>query len=323
MAENIQRYSRGATNPFTVVTTTDETYSANYGDLVIIEGGVVELPEPQQDEIIGVRNTGQYVKLQSVSGLIQSEENRAVSSGVEETVYLVSDGVNWYTISDQSLVTGAIPDSEGNHEWLLDEGEGTTGVDRVGNADLTLSITQWLDEGVGGHAIDLNGTSDHATASQADLTESGDSGAIMVIYLVKDDFSDRAAFWDVDDDDRNYLYGAGDDLDVGLAETATDTGHGLGTGDLNINEWNGVCLSWDTGDYDLFLYDYPNETFKSGSGTYSGSVSINGDFDIGRRGDGDNDRHLEAGVDFPRWFDGPLSSSDAQAKFEELSSFYA
>jgi len=218
----------------------------------------------------------------------------------------------------------AIPDAEGLHEWLLDEGSGTTAADRVADADLSLSGPSWESGiGVGDYVLDFDGSDDEGVADSADLSNWGDTGAVMLQFYPRDFANRQSLFRHQTGDDRLYCFlrpdATDDAIDFGLAESLVD-GHGLTTNDLNPNAWNGLILSWDTGDYDAFVYDYPNESFLSGSGTYSGSLSQVGDLYIGS--EGPNERHTDAKIDFPRLFDSPLDSTEAQNKFEELARFY-
>ena len=147
-------------NPFTVVHTTDEPYSASNKELVITEGGEVVLPEPTPNGIIAVRDFDQRPTLTPASGTIQGFDNRRLD--VADTVFFVSDGADWYTISDRQNLTRVIPDSAVLRQpW--DEGSGLTAQDVIGDNDGTLSEPDWITnsdfEGGVGLSFDGNGDS--------------------------------------------------------------------------------------------------------------------------------------------------------------------
>lgn len=232
------------------------------------------------------------------------------------------------TIADQSAGTvtvepaPAIPDSEGLHEWLLDDGSGTTAADRVGNADLSLSGPSWVSGvGVGDYVLDWDGADDSATAADADLNEWGDTGSILFPTLLRDDTSGQAIAWQ-GGVPRLYLglniQSAGG-ITVGLADT-TSQAHGFTTSDINLDSWQGWGLTWDSGSYGLHIYDFPSETMVSGTGTYSGTVSQAADMNFGS--DEVGGRNADMQGDFPRIYDAALSQSGVKSRFDEIARFY-
>jgi hypothetical protein len=95
---------------FNVVRTTTD-YTASNEEIVIADGGVtVTLPSPSQGATVIVKQLGSSVFLQTPSGTIVNQNNKAKYAGADG-LYLISDGTNWYTRSDLQDVLPAIPDS--------------------------------------------------------------------------------------------------------------------------------------------------------------------------------------------------------------------
>ena len=228
----------------------------------------------------------------------------------------MSDFTTWRSLVDGEEI-GVIPDLEGLHEWLFDEGQGGTAQDRVGDADFDLTSIGWESGvGVGDYVIDFGGDG-HMTVADHDLDDWGDSGGVIMQIYPRDE-SDFDTFYHQTNDDRVYMTydGGDDDWIIGIGDIAGDT---FGLGAVNWNEWNGIALFWDNGDFDAYHYDFATESMTSVSDTYGGTVVQNGDFTIGSEPQGANP---DMNGDFPRIYDSYLSSPGVKDRFESLIKFY-
>jgi hypothetical protein len=95
---------------FSVVRTTTD-YTASNEEIVIADENVtVTLPTPSQGATLIVKQLGSSVFLQTPSGVIVDQNDKARYAGADG-LYLVSDGTDWYTRSDVQDVLPPIPDS--------------------------------------------------------------------------------------------------------------------------------------------------------------------------------------------------------------------
>lgn len=131
----LQRYERSEDNPFTVVYASS-SYTADYSELVIADGAEVTLPSPKADQIVAIRDTGQQPTIRTPSGSVSTHNQARVSS--QQTVYFVSDGNDWYTISDQQFVGVGLP-SSAVRQWPLTERQNGTIVERLANDNGSIS----------------------------------------------------------------------------------------------------------------------------------------------------------------------------------------
>ena len=100
----------GDANRFTTVETSQAEYNASVGEFVKSTGQEVVLPEPTENGIVVVRNVGPQLRVSAVSGLVHTDSDfRRLDN--KEPVYLVSDGVNWYSLSGTDGFLPAIPDN--------------------------------------------------------------------------------------------------------------------------------------------------------------------------------------------------------------------
>lgn len=167
-----QIFNSSDPNPLDIVQTSADRYLASNNELVITSATSVELPYPQANAVVGVRDFGQQPKLTTPSGTIQGYTDRVIQA--QDTVYLVSDGTDWYTVSDQSYLGADIPDSVGDqNEWLFSEGSGTTVADTVGSLDANFASLTWdTSFGYDGAYADLDGgdEADLGAGSQSALS---------------------------------------------------------------------------------------------------------------------------------------------------------
>lgn len=218
-----------------------------------------------------------------------------------------------------------VPTAEGIHEWLMDEGTGTTAADRVASADLTLTNTNWVSGvGVNDYVIGLNGTDAETMAAAADLNDWTDSGGFMMQFYPRDtSTADQRLVWHYPDGDNNRLFArlftSPTEIEIGMAASNNLTDHGVSDSAINGNAWNGIGFFWDSGSYDFHIYDYSTGSITTGSGTYSGTMAQSGDLYLGS-GNGAN--FTDARVDFPRVFDSYYTPTEAESKFDEISGFY-
>lgn len=98
---------------FNVVETDVAEYTASNGEFIKSSGDKVSLPSPEQDAVVAVRDTGQRLTLETPAGLIIDNSEKAVRSS--ETIYLVSDGQDWFSVDGRELLGGVIPDSGDLH----------------------------------------------------------------------------------------------------------------------------------------------------------------------------------------------------------------
>jgi hypothetical protein len=162
-----QIFNTSDPNPLDVVQTATSGYAASNNELVITNADSVELPAPQQNGVVAVRDFGQQPKLTTPSGTIQGYTDRYVKA--EDTVYLVSDGTDWYTVSDQSYLGDGIPDSGDlyarydSREINLSDGDTISSWQDLQNS-LNLSATgdpvYRSDIGLGIPGVELDGADD-------------------------------------------------------------------------------------------------------------------------------------------------------------------
>ena len=227
------------------------------------------------------------------------------------------------SLRNVSVGIGAIPDAEGLHEWLMDEGEGTTAADRVGAGDLSLSDVEWgTGTGVGDTYLDFDGSGDNmAKAEQSDLSDWGDGGT-MIVQFEANDTGEEAVIWNhQSNDDRFYCWLRFDEnsIQFGLANDFIETN--IEAAALDFDGWNGIAVVWDEGDWNAYLYHFDDEEIvESDSGTYSGSVGLNTDLTFGTDESGRTD--FTGGIDFPRLLDDPKTESGVKDRFDELVLFY-
>jgi len=185
------------------------------------------------------------------------------------------------TSLSKTVSISEIPDSAVHH-WLYSEGSGQTIGDAIGTADATLIGGTWdetTDHWWDNWAVGLDGVDDGVVADAADLTDPGDTGTVLITIRIRGIGSPEYIYNHQTNDDRLYcnLEDSGGTLRFGFAETVEQT-------TLNVDEDATYRLAarWDTGNYDVFL----NDDAQTDNGTYTGSVAINGDFEMGqRRGD--------------------------------------
>jgi len=121
----------------------DGSYSADYSQHIVSDGGNITLPEPSKDEVVMVSNfDSTSTTIDSVSGNIEFETSRTIDG--TEPVIFVSDGNNWWNVSGFSSLTPSIPDSEDLHaryDWAEEDGSLPVS-DQTGNNNDCVSATR-------------------------------------------------------------------------------------------------------------------------------------------------------------------------------------
>lgn len=87
------------TNPFTPVTSvgSDDEYTPSHGEHVIVsDGGIVILPEPQQNDIVAISADGPDSDIQIQPETGQIEGSSSLLGTPDDRLILLSDGEDWY-----------------------------------------------------------------------------------------------------------------------------------------------------------------------------------------------------------------------------------
>ena len=163
-------------NPYEIVEASSN-YTIQNGELVFAESGVeLTFPQPEPDGAIGVASVdGKPVDLVPQSGAIESEAERKYNK--TEVSYFVSDGTDWYAVSNRELLN-FIPDSEADQKlrnrWLLDDVNGTVEDSEGGEDGTNNGVTSVSGNWAGGSAGQGDGDSDYI-----ELTDLGSFGSSL------------------------------------------------------------------------------------------------------------------------------------------------
>jgi len=220
------------------------------------------------------------------------------------------NATGWST--EKSATTDAEGDPNLVSWWKLDESSGTTAADSSGNDhDGTRSGGSWAP--TGGNfdgAVDLGAaTSDHVEVPATGMSAS--AGTISLWGRMEGTQSGCRYFFGHTYNPPGwtstiqlYMDGGNNQLDLGLGDThAKDTN--IQT--LSTNTWYHIALTWDDGDYVVYV-DGDNDA----NGTYTGLSNIGSIADIGNNGNYSDPEAFQGKLDQVRIYDRALSESEIE-----------
>jgi hypothetical protein len=222
-------------NGLTTVRTSQATYNASNGEIVITDGDKVSLPSPEQGATVLVKPLASYVNLETASGAIANETSTARYDG-DSALYLVSDGTNWYSRSELKNIGPVIPDSALYHYPILERSNSTI-VEELANEDATANgVTNTQGNWLEGYAEVGDGVDDYISFPSAVFDWLNQTNSIWLAITVDANPSDTNYtsndvifgvantsvndFWQIRDDagggGLEWLLNGGDDLQIGV-----------------------------------------------------------------------------------------------------------
>ena len=219
----------GDANRFTTVETSQAEYNASVGEFVKSTGQEVVLPEPTENGIVVVRNVGPQLRVSAVSGLVHTDSSfRRLDS--KEPVYLVSDGVNWYSLSGTDGFLPAIPNT------VVSRQNDNTTANRSGKSGLgVLTKTDWPSIAF---RISIN-TEEATRAYIHELDENDELASLVSDTDISTKSSDDIVVFDsinLSDGERFgiVLDAEGADFTIGAFDTDSEANYPYETDDIDI-----------------------------------------------------------------------------------------
>ena len=253
-------------NPYEIVEASSN-YTIQNGELVFAESGVeLTFPQPEPDGAIGVASVdGKSIELVPQSGEIESEEERKYNK--TEVSYFVSDGTDWYAVSNRELLS-AIPNSviyypEDND---LNEFSGDTG-------SYSIETTNALSDVADGRRLAAGTEAGWLTLDEgivgSPLPEPGDIFACYAYEIGNDDPQQRIAFGLQDSSgtqrDGYAVSFRPSTNNIRLVKNPEEDSAGSiindSTPDLDTDTWYDVEIEWASdGDITVTTYDVDQTT---------------------------------------------------------------
>jgi hypothetical protein len=195
------------------------------------------------------------------------------------------------TVDGQTVFTADALPGIYKHDWIMNEGSGTTVSDEIGNSDLTINGATWISDAnkTGGTILDFDGNDDFASVSSLDNMTST-TEATFVAWLELDSIAGG--------DDRLFSDDNFDNILLNIFSNKFDLRFGSNSGDspsasLPTNQFlmltwvqdgNNATIYFDnanqqaTKSYGIGTFD-PNQTFSVGNTPGDAVNAINGKID--------------------------------------------
>lgn len=225
-----------------------------------------------------------------------------------------------------SVETSGLPESA-IHRWTFSEGSGSTAVDTIGNADMTLNGVSWesgtwFDD----YAGRGDGTDDHGDPGSLGDFGSSMSTDFAIAFTIQTTDTGWPFGWSDGDWPTNY-YGCNVDLIASnkIAFAIQDSVNDLRDriySSTDINDGNKYRVLWnkkgaDATDWELWVNGSEVSVVDQADGA-TDTIDFNGSFSFWARNDGGTiDQHINAALDNIILFDDSVSESDVQNDYEE------
>jgi len=296
----------------------DGSYSADYSQHIVSDGGNITLPEPSKDEVVMVSNfDSTSTTIDSVSGNIEFETSRTIDG--TEPVIFVSDGNNWWNVSGFSSLAPSIPDSAVS-QYLINEGDSTTlnnNFDSEPNGTITGASLVSDSDLVGGWGLEFGGQGNADYVVIDDYFDFIDANQQFAFAVTVD--------WDTFTTNENLIWhtdgGGTSQIGVGTDNNGNEfavrwrdsNGNNVDTYSID-NTTNrirlGVDFNGETGSLEMFV----NGDSQPDGGNESTTTSSN-EHTFGNQNSGNTDRAVNGILDNPIWYNNILGEDGHSQDF--------
>lgn len=199
-------------------------------------------------------------------------------------------------------------------EWKLNEANGTTTEDSVGNNDGALYNNPTWTTGYKGSALEFDGTDDYVEINGSSINDFNSKNITLSAWIYPHAFPNE---WPrIIDRTYNgqfafYLSGSGD-MRVALNTLGTDCDTAISGCNIPANEWSHVVYSYDSSHVAVYINGTQCGYITTPSGALDSSSS---NIRIGQRADGSN-RAFDGIIDEIRIYNNALTAQEVEDLFE-------